>query len=176
MKANPTFRPPSSIPSDRFKVPPRVIRFMLDSEGATNFTNTSMSWNIDLSGINPLKPGTVMLLRDLYISPGLRNHTVVWRLRGIDTENYWASKKPDKGIEFTTTSVDTGDGAIQQLVGSPLSVTLSTPESVFQNSKVTLSMMYSTGQLVNTSNAYVFDQNTRLRCGLSFIEPGLSIV
>jgi hypothetical protein len=160
----------STIPYKQWKYEPRVIRVILDNDGIAGWDVDSITWNVNIQAVGPLRPGTIVIWRDLYIS-----HVVSvgggfgFQLEGLGLESYNVGGVND-GKDFEVYAITRSTTpAIYEFSGTaPLAATLRSPEQGLMGRRVVLR------RALNPATA--FNGTQAIRVGLMIIEPGANFL
>lgn len=164
----PGSRNPLTIATDRLTQPARVIRVELDSRQAASMTSDTVTWNLSLSQIGPLKPGTVLVLRDATIGAAHTLDDVVHvGLAGFSCQAFSTSSEP---YVFKVPGIvrSTSPATLDFMGAEPCAATLMNCENGLASQRVTFSRLYGTGE------DWV-PGTTVVRVGLQLIEPGARV-
>lgn len=159
------YRTPSTIAADDVKFPSRVIRLTLMSEQAVATTSTSVSWLLNFSQIGKLKPGTIMIVRDIWQVPAIEAGTFVdFTISGVPI-NTIRTDSADSSFRFPAFARTGATATVYAIPGTaPLAATLAgNAIETFSANRLTLSRVSQTGGDWSTS---------ALRLGIMLVEPG----
>lgn len=135
------------------------------SEQAVSRTSTSITWLMNFSQIGKLKPGTVMVVRDLWLTPAVEVGTFVdFQISGIPCHTI-RTDSADSSFRFCAVARTGTTASAFAIPGTaPLAATLAgNAIETFSANKLTLSRVSPTGGDWTSAS---------IRLGILLVEPG----